>query len=153
MSTRKLQLSEIFNALDRKDYEWYNNLPDDKKKEFQGFVQLRFASGAEGSSDLEQYCILATNKYVNIDFWSISKYPDLVWKCLCAANPGIGKYKRSYLKLNQPKKNKRQQFLEKEFPAMKEEDIVLWAEICSDKELKELARDLGYQDSEIKRRI
>lgn len=153
MSARKLQLSEIFNALDRKDYEWYNNLPDDKKKEFQGFVQLRFAAGAEGNSDLEQYCILATNKYVNVDFWAISKYPDLVWKCLCAANPGIGRYKRSYLKLATVKKTKRQLFLEKEFPALKEEDIKLLSELCTDEEVKELARDAGYQDSEIKRRI
>ena len=35
---------EILSAMDRKDFDWYSKLDDDKKKQFSSWLFLRYAS-------------------------------------------------------------------------------------------------------------
>ena len=149
-----LPLSEVFNAIDKKDYNWYKNLSAEKKKAFSPYLQLKYSAGATGSNELQEYMIRATNNELNINFWEVSKYPDLTYKILCAINPGIGTFKRKYLPMKkETKDNKKTKFLKEIYPSWKLSDIEAYAEICDKKELKQLAREHGYDDKSIKQKL
>ena len=146
-----LPLYAIFNAIDKKDYNWFKNLTDEKKKAFSPYLQLKYSAGAIGSNELQEYMIRATNNELNINFWEVSKHPDLTYKILCAINPGIGKFQRKYLPMKkETKDNKKTKFLKEIYPSWKLSDIEAYAEMCDKKELKQLAIEHGYDDKSIK---
>ena len=47
MMAEKIPLKEILSAMDRKDFDWYSKLDDDKKKQFSSWLFLRYASSAK----------------------------------------------------------------------------------------------------------
>jgi hypothetical protein len=146
-----LPLQRVFAALDKKDYKFYSRLTEDEKKDFaNGFIHMRFNSSPEGTIDLQEYCLLSTNTYLNINFWSLSKHPELIWLMLCAANPGVGSYRREYVGISMgKKKSSAEKFLTDLYPSWKIEDVEYYASINSKAELKKLAKEHGYSDKEI----
>ena len=78
-----LPLYEVFNAIDKKDYGWYKSLSKEKQKAFSPYLQLKYSASATGSNELQEYMIRATNNELNINFWEVSKHPDLTYKILC----------------------------------------------------------------------
>jgi hypothetical protein len=146
-----LPLYEVFNAIDKKDYRWYKSLSKEKQKAFSPYLQLKYSASATGSNELQSYVIRATNNELNINFWEVSKHPDLTYKILCAINPGIGKFQRKYLSMKkETKDNKKTKFLKEIYPTWKLSDIEAYAQMCDKKELKKLAIDYGYDDKSIK---
>ncbi len=146
-----LPLYEVFNAIDKKDYRWYKSLSKEKQKAFSPYLQLKYSASATGSNELQEYMIRATNNELNINFWEVSKHPDLTYKILCAINPGIGKFQRKYLSMKkETKDNKKTKFLKEIYPTWKLSDIEAYAQMCDKKELKKLAIDHGYDDKSIK---
>jgi hypothetical protein len=146
-----LPLYEVFNAIDKKDYRWYKSLSKEKQKAFSPYLQLKYSASATGSNELQEYMIRATNNELNINFWEVSKHPDLTYKILCAINPGIGKFQRKYLSMKkETKDNKKTKFLKEIYPTWKLSDIEAYAQMCDKKELKKLAIDYGYDDKSIK---
>jgi len=146
-----LPLYEVFNAIDKKDYGWYKSLSKEKQKAFSPYLQLKYSASATGSNELQEYMIRATNNELNINFWEVSKHPDLTYKILCAINPGIGKFQRKYLTMKkETKDNKKTKFLKEIYPTWKLSDIEAYAQMCDKKELKKLAIDHGYDDKSIK---
>lgn len=146
-----LPLYEVFNAIDKKDYGWYKSLSKEKQEAFSPYLQLKYSASATGSNELQEYMIRATNNELNINFWGVSKHPDLTYKILCAINPGIGKFQRKYLTMKkETKDNKKTKFLKEIYPTWKLSDIEAYAQMCDKKELKKLAIDHGYDDKSIK---
>ena len=146
-----LPLYEVFNAIDKKDYNWFKNLTPEKKKAFSPYLQLKYSAGATGSNELQEYMIRSTNNELNTNFWEVSKHPDLTYKILCAINPSIGKIQRKYLPMKkETKDNKKTKFLKEIYPSWKLSDIEAYAEMCDKKELKQLAIEHGYDDKSIK---
>lgn len=82
----KSNLSDILNSLDKKDYNVYNKMTDDQKKEFQPFVLMRYMSSA---SDNDLYALVLVNEYVNKYFWDLSSEKEFQGKLLAAS--GMGK--------------------------------------------------------------
>jgi len=149
-----LSLKEIFSALDKKDYWFYGRIGKEKQKAFSSYLQLKYNASATGNNDLQEYQIRSTNNKLNINFWEISKHPDLVWKILCAINPKIGSFGRKYLPIKKAiKDNKKTKFLMEIFPTWKLKDIEAYAEICDKKELKQLAIEYGYDDKSIRAKL
>ncbi len=149
-----LPLKRVFDALDKKDYWFYNFMGKEEKKAFSSYLQLKYNASAVGNNDLQEYQIRSTNNELNINFWEISKHPDLVWKILCAINPSIGNFQRKYLPIKKDvKNNKKTKFLMEIFPTWKLKDIEAYAEICDKKELKQLAIEHGYDDKSIRAKL
>lgn len=156
MSKRKVSLQRVFTALDQKDYSFFINLTQDEQKEISScFTQIRYAANPIGSSDLQEYCLLAVNEMVNINFWEIAKNPEFAWMVHCAANPGIGSYKRIWIKAGAKAKanTKAEKFLAEIYPERKLDEIKLLAELNDNKTLRNIARDYGYTDAQIKAKL
>lgn len=87
------------NALDKKDYNYYDKLTDEQKKKFVPFMLIHFLSSVKGSGDLQGYYVMSTNYHANKYLFNeiIQKHPKLQWLMLCASSPGIGKQFHQYI--------------------------------------------------------
>ena len=147
--TPAIALKDIMAAVDKKDRGFYNRLTADQNKAFSAWMMMRYCSSVQGR-DAANYIYL-TNELVNFQFMEVSKHPELQWLLLSAC--GVGKIQfHPYLKPPnaKKKKNKISEFLYGLYPHSKPEDIELLIKLNSNKDLKALAYDYGYDDKTIK---
>jgi len=149
MAKEQLPIKEILRAIDKKDRNWYNNLSPERKKLFNGWLLMRYASTVQGKN--EQHYLYFTNLLVNQDFTDTSKHPELLWLLFTAA--GVGSVQtHNYLKppTSSRKKDKVSLFLQEAYPLLKNDEIGLLKKLNTTNDLKELARTHGYDDKAIK---
>jgi len=136
-------------AIDKKDRGFYNRLTDEQKKAFSAWMMMRYCSSVQGR-DAANY-IYMTNELVNYQFMEVSKHPELQWLLLSACGTGkIGFH--PYLKPpnSRKKKNKIFDFISNLYPHMKIEDIENMINLNTIDDLKEYAKENGYDDKSIK---
>jgi hypothetical protein len=92
-------LFPALEALDRKDYGWYDRLTVEQQKGFTPFMLLTWMSTIQGKADLQRYYVqsatYAANKHMFND--TIMDHKKLQWLMLCAISPGLGKQYHKYL--------------------------------------------------------
>lgn len=145
----QIPLKDVMAAIDKKDRGFYNRLTDEQKKAFSAWMMMRYCSSVQGR-DAANY-IYMTNELVNYQFMEVSKHPELQWLLLSACGTGkIGFH--PYLKPpnSRKKKNKVFEFISNIMPHMKAEDIDNLINLNTVDELKEYAREHGYDDKSIK---
>lgn len=95
----EFDLFRALEAIDRKDYDYYSNLTDEQRKRFVPYMMLQWMSSVKGSRDLSAFYLMSTelaaNKYMFNEI--VYDHPELQWKMLCAASPGMGKQFHSYI--------------------------------------------------------
>jgi hypothetical protein len=86
-------LFDALNALDRKDYAWFDTLSEEQQRKFVAFMMIKYMSYLKGSSALSAYYVMSTDSNANKYFFNeyVSKHPKLQWLMLCASSPGKGK--------------------------------------------------------------
>jgi hypothetical protein len=145
--TAKIPFGDMLSAIDRNDFDFYSRLDKDQKKAFSAWLCMRAASSAKGA-DAYHY-LLMVNDIVNVDFSTLIKHPELQWKLL--ATCGIGH--KSYHPFIHPGKKKPvtkiHKFLQNLHPTLNKTEIALLIEINDNDELRRLAEDNGYEDSDI----
>ena len=152
----KLSLANELKQLDSKNREFYDELDDTEKKKFSSYLMMKYSANVEGSADLQEWYLRASNERVNLNFFDLGHHPKLQWQLCTTVSPGMGSQRHYWLankKSDNPKKNKVIKFLKKIYPAMKDDEIELLAEINNDKEVIELAKQLGMSDSDIKKEL
>ena len=92
-------LFEALNAIDKKDYGYYDRLSEEQKKKFVPFMLIQFIGSVKGNRELQGYYLMSTefhaNKYLFNE--SVQKNPKLQWLMLCASSPGVGKQFHQYI--------------------------------------------------------
>lgn len=106
MATKKPQLAKdekfenvdvdlfaVLNALDTKDYGFYDRLTSEQKKKIVPFMLTHWMSAIKGSEGLARYYVMSVNEYANKHLFSefVQKHPKLQWMMLCSASAGVGK--------------------------------------------------------------
>ena len=86
-------LFEAIEALDKKDYGYYDRLSPEQQRKFSPYMLLHYMSSVKGSTDLQNYCLRSVDHYANKYVFNelVSKHPKLQWLMLCASSPGLGK--------------------------------------------------------------
>lgn len=145
----KLPLKTVLQAIDKRDKNFYNNLTTEQRKSLGLWMMLRYASSVQGKN-AAQY-IFMVNELFNQDFYSINKHPELQWLLLSACGSGKVEF-HPYIKppTQKKKKNKSQQFIADLLPHLKADEIEMVLSMNSKQELKDLAKDYGYDDKTIK---
>ena len=142
--------------LDTKNRGFYDELTDEERKKFATYLMLRYAASVDGSADLQEWYLRATNERVNINFFDLGKHPKLQWLLCTTVSPDMGR-QRHYWQASKKKdgasNSKSVKFLTKLYPYMKQDEIELLVEINDVKELKALARSMGMPDNEIKKEL
>jgi len=147
VAPRKLDLfNEILPAIDRKDYDFYDRLTDEQKKEIQPLLLLRWGASIDINDPiLLHYYLASFNHHANKNFFNLYKHPKLQWLMIAASSPNLGKYRRKWLgkkKTKDPKDEIKKQ-LASIYPTYKEDDIEVLSNFVTKKELKQYDKDRG----------
>lgn len=144
MSNNKVDLNRVLTALDQKNYDFYSKLSDEEKKSVTLFLLNRYMSVVKGNTDIQVYYLMSTNKRVNRQYFSLAKHPDLIWKMLCTASPGMGKQYHQWVgKKKSSSNNKKRKQLEQLYPDMTDRDMDVLESVITDAEIRQLIKDTG----------
>ena len=144
----KLPLNDVLNAIDRRDFDWYNNLSDDMKKKWSSWLFVRYTSSVKGSGATD--ALLNTNEFVNKYYTDLYKHEELMWKLMCLTGSGKKQF-HEWIKppTSTKKKDKVSEFISETFPHMKSDEIELYRKLNSDDDIKRMAIDMGMLDKDV----
>jgi hypothetical protein len=151
--SEKMTLNSELRALDNKDRNFYDSLDAEDKKKFSPYLMLRYSASVDGHPDLQAWYLRATNERVNVNFFDIStaQHKKLQWLLCTTTSPGMGSQKHYWLGAKKAEKdNKAVKFLTEIYPLAKPDEIELLTRLNSKDDLKNLARQYGWDDKRIK---
>lgn len=147
----KLDIKRELNAVDRKNYSFYDNLTDEEKKAFSPYILMRYTSNVQGDSDIQEWFLETTNEFVNKNHWILSKnHKPLLWKLFAATGVGSPIYHPYMAAGKKEKINKIEKLLAEIHPAKKLEDIKLLAKIMTKEDCEELFDKMGFDKKQRK---
>lgn len=146
----KLSIQNEMNCFDRKDRDFYDSLTPEERKKFSPYLMIRWGSSVQGSTDLQEFYLIATNERLNKHFFAINKHPKLQWLAATTVSPGMGSHRHQWIA---PKKkdggtNEVKKTLMELMPNTKMSDIETLASLIDKKELKEYLREHGNTDKD-----
>lgn len=141
----KLSIQNEMTQFDAKNREFYNELTDEERKKFSNYLMIRWGSCVQGSRDLQEFYLIATNERLNKHFFAINRHPQLQWLCATTVSPGMGTHRHQWIS---PKKKEAGESAHKKqlselFPCMKSDEIELMSKITTQKEIKAYLHELG----------
>jgi hypothetical protein len=149
----KLTVKSETAALDRKDRNFYDDLTEEERKKFSPYLMLRYSASVDGPSDLQEWYLRATNERVNVNFFDIStsQHKKLQWLMCTTVSPDMGNQRHYWITSKKKNSdNKTIKFLSSIFPELRNDELELLSKINSKEEIKQLAKQHGYDDKRIK---
>lgn len=88
-----LDIFKVLDALDKKDYGWFDTLTEEQQKKFVPYVITHWMSSVKSSGMLGAYYVMSTDANANKYLFNerVQQHSKLQWLMLCAASPGMGK--------------------------------------------------------------
>jgi hypothetical protein len=143
---------EMIPAVDMGMKELWDAATEEGRKEIKGDLWnlMRYISNVKTSNrELQEHYVLTVNEFYNKNWAAISKHPKLQWQTLCMCSHESKKtHFHEWIPLKK-QKDKKTEFLANLFPNMKMADVETLASITTDKEIKEYAKDLGWDKKQI----
>jgi hypothetical protein len=86
-------LFKALEAMDKKDYGYYDRLTVEQQKKFVPFMMTHWMSQIKSSGGLGGYYVMSVNHYGNVHLFNeyVMRNPKLQWLMLCASSPDMGK--------------------------------------------------------------
>jgi hypothetical protein len=150
--TDKLNIANEMRAFDSKDRRFYADFTDEERKKFSNYLMIRWGSSVQGSAELQQYYLLSCNENLNKHFFDLVKHPELQWLSATTVSPGMGNFRHDWIKQKKRDStdNKTVKFLRHFYPDYGIDELELLAVINTKDDLKQLAREHGWDDKRIK---
>ena len=155
----EITLKEKLQSVDINQRDFWDSLNEENKKLLKSdfFILNRYISNVEGQSrEIQEHFVFAVNEYYNKDWFLLQKHPKLVWLllCLCSYNGNkVFFHKWIGFKKKEGSDNKKIKFLASLNPTMKMSEVEMLAKLMPAKELSRLAKDYGFEDTEIKKQL
>lgn len=151
----KLSINNEMTQFDRKNRKFYDELTDEERKKFSTYLMLRYGASVEGTADLQEWYLRATNERMNMHFFDLGKHPKMQWLLATTVSPGLGTQRHYWqaAKKKDGSNSKAVKFLTQLYPHMKQDEVELLARINDTKELKLLAKESGWPDQDIKKAL
>lgn len=91
--SQDFDLFKAIEAIDKKDYGWFDKLTDEQQKKFVPYMMLHWISAVKASGPLGAYYVMSTDANANRHMFNerVQQHPKLQWLMLCASSPGMGK--------------------------------------------------------------
>jgi hypothetical protein len=133
----KLSINNEMAVFDRKDRKFYDNLTDEERKKFSNFLMIRYGSSVQGSKDLQEFYLIATNERLNKHFFNINRHPKLQWLCATTVSPGMGTQRHQWIapKKKEPGASGIRKQLAELYPTLKDDEIELMSKINTKKDI------------------
>lgn len=141
----KNDIFEVIKQLDNKNYQYFDSLSDEQKKEIQPYTLLRWMSTASGNEENHALITMMTNEYVNNHFWELSKYKDLQWKLLCVC--GLKKWSRhQWLPMSKSSNDKQYSIVREFYKHLNEQDFAIKYRSLTKDDIEKIYRYMGLKD-------
>ena len=155
MANKELDLFKvIMPAIDNNIKELYDAASDEGRKDIKGDLWNlnRYVSCVNGNNEKQELAVFKVNEYYNKN-WAVlgAKHPKLQWQLLCVAGKTGKKEFHPWIGLKKKKdtSSKAVKFLSQIYPEMKLDEVELLARISTTKEIKELAKEHGFDKLDI----
>jgi hypothetical protein len=141
----KLNIANEMRQFDRKNRDFWDELTAEEKKKFSNYLMIRWGSSVDGSRDLQEFYVIATNERLNKHFFDIGRHPKLQWLLATTVSPDIGTPRHPWIA---PRKKEaglsaKRKALMEIFPHYKDDEIDVMAEITTQKEIDAYNREAG----------
>lgn len=144
----KLNIKNEMREFDRKNRRFYDELTDEERRRFSNYLMIRWGSAVQGSRELQEFYVIATNERLNRHFFAVNRHPQLQWLMATSVSPGLGTFDHTWIA---PKKKDSgtspvKKTLMHLYPCMKIGDIESLSKIIDPQEMKSLIKDLGEEN-------
>jgi hypothetical protein len=150
----KLSINNEMAMLDTKSREFFDSLSPEEQKKFNPFLMIRWAASVQGSPELQAYYLMSVNERLNKHFFDISTtdHKKFQWLLATTISPNMGRQKYQWLgaKKKDNTNSKTEKMLRSLYPHMKDDEIELLGRINTKNDIKQLAREHGWDDKRIK---
>ena len=141
----KLNIANEMRMFDRKVRTFYDDLTAEEKKKFSNYLMIRWGSSVDGSRELQEFYVIATNERLNKHFFDLGRHPKLQWLLATTVSPDIGTPRHPWIA---PRKKEaglsaKRKALMEIFPHYKDDEIDVMAEITTQKEIDAYNREAG----------
>lgn len=152
----KIELKEKLAAIDLGAKDFWDELNDEQRKALKSDFYLlnRYVSNVKTSdSELQAHFVITVNEYFNKHWNTLQKHPKLLWQLLCMCSHESKKlFFHEWIGFKQKKAtNKTVKFLAEIYPNRKMDELELLSIINTAKDIKELAKQHGYDDKQIEK--
>jgi hypothetical protein len=143
----KLSIQNEMMQFDRKNRNFYDELTDEERKKFSNYLMIRWGSAVQGSQELQEFYIIATNERLNKRFFDINRHPRLQWLTATTVSPGLGTQRHAWIA---PRKKEagasgiRKQLAEM-YPYLKDDELDLMAKINTQKDIDAYVKASGQE--------
>ena len=141
----RLNIANEMRQFDRKARSFYDDLTPEERKKFSNYLMIRWGSSVEGSRELQEFYVIATNERLNKYFIDVSKHPKLQWLMATSVSPSMGTPRHPWIA---PKKKEaglsaKRKALMAMYPTYKDDEIDVMAQITTQKEIDAYNRAAG----------
>ncbi len=132
---------------DRKVRSFYDDLTPEEKKKFSNYLMIRWGSAVEGSRELQEFYVIATNERLNKHFFNVGKHPKLQWLMATSVSPDLGSQRHPWIasKKKQAGASAKRKALVAMYPHYKDDEIDVMAAITTQKEIDAYNRASGNE--------
>jgi len=132
---------------DRKNRAFYDELTADEKKKFSNFLMIRYGSSVQGSRDLQEFYLIATNERLNKHFFSINRHPKLQWLTATTVSPDMGTQRHQWIapKKKEPGAGSIKKQLAELYPHLRDDELELMAQINTKKDIDAYIKASGQE--------
>jgi hypothetical protein len=143
----KLNIANEMRMFDRKIRNFYDELTPEERKKFSPFLMIRWGSCVEGSRELQEFYVIATNERLNKHFFSVSRHPKLQWLMATTVSPDLGAQRHNWIS---PKKKEagasaKRKALQEIFPHYKDDEIDVMMSVTTQKEIDQYFKQAGKE--------
>ena len=144
----KLSIANEMTQFDRKNREFYNELTDEERRKFSNYLMIRWGSAVQGSKELQEFYVIATNQRLNRHFFAVNRHPRLQWLMSTTVSPGLGTQRHVWIapKKKEPGVTGICKQLAELYPHLKDDELDVMTRITTAKELADYQR-LSAQDT------
>lgn len=143
----KLNINNEMRQFDRKNRKFYDELDESEKKKFSPYLMIRWGSAVEGSRELQEFYVIATNERLNKHFFAVSTsaHKKLQWLLATTVSPDLGAHRHPWIA---PKKkvagdSAKRKALQEIYPTYKDDEIDVMMKLVSQKEIDAYFKSAG----------
>ena len=143
----KLSIQNEMAEFDRKNRDFYNDLTDEERKKFSNYLMIRWGSSVQGSKELQEFYLIATNERLNKHFFDINRHPKLQWLCATTVSPGLGPQRHQWIapKKKEPGASGIRKQLAELYPHLKDDELDLMSKINTKKDIDAYLKQAGQE--------
>ena len=141
----KLDIANEMKMFDGKVREFYQELTEEERKKFSNYLMIRWGSSVNGSQDLQEFYVIATNERLNKHFFEINKHPKLQWLCATSVSPGMGNHRHNWISTKKKEPGGLKKQIATLFPNLKDDEIEVLAAVNTKKDIDTYIKQLGNE--------